>query len=58
MEDHFVNRTFLRHQAQGFEQFPLVNSRKTEEETFLKTVNIVPKHSVPHGANVISNHAL
>lgn len=58
MEDKFENKTFLRHQAQGFEQLPLVNSYKTEEESFLKTVKIVPKKSVPHGANVISSHTI
>lgn len=58
LEDHFGNRTFLRHQNQGFEQFPTVNSYKTEEETFLKTVKIVLKHNVSHGANAISSHTL
>ena len=36
MLEHFGNKPFIRHQAQGFEQFALVNAYKAEMETFLK----------------------
>lgn len=57
-QDHFGNKTFLRHDAQGFDQFPLVTAFKTEEETFLRTVKQVAKKDVPAGANIISSHTI
>ena len=58
MRDHFGNKPFLRHQAQGFDQYPLLNAYKAEEETFLKTVRPVTHDKVPKGSNVISSHTL
>lgn len=58
MADYFGNKSFLKHQAQGFEQFPLINSYKQEEETFLKSAEIIPSHKIPAGANIISSHTL
>ena len=31
---HFGNKSFLKHQAQGFEQSPLLNAYRKEKETF------------------------
>ena len=42
--DHFGNKPFLKHHAQGFDQYPLFNAYKLEEETFLKTVRPVPNY--------------
>ena len=58
MLEHFGNKPFMRHQAQGFEQFALVNAYKAEEETFLKTVRPVTHDKIPAGSNVISSHVL
>ncbi len=58
MLSHFGNKSFLKHQAQGFEQFPLINSYKHEEENFLKTVQLVPITQIPSHANVINSHTL
>lgn len=58
MMDHFRNKPFMRHQAQGFEQFPLVKSYRIEKDTFLKTVYTVPNSEVPLDANVINSHVL
>lgn len=46
MLEHFGNKPFLRHHAQGFDQYLLVNAYKTEEDTFLKTVRPVPHTEV------------
>ena len=58
MMNHFGNKAFLLHQAQGFEQFPLVTSYNREEESFVKTVKIVSRDEVPPQANVIGSHVL
>ena len=58
MKKYFGNKPFLKHQAQGFEQFSLVNSYRDEEATFLKTVSVVPRSEVPSDANVINSHVL
>ena len=58
MRDQFGNKPFLRHQAQGFDQYSLVNAYKAEEETFLKTVRSVTHDKVPKGSNIISSHTL
>ena len=58
MQDHFGNTPFLRHHAQGLDQFPLVTSFKTEEETFLRTVKQFAKKDVPAGANIICSHTI
>lgn len=55
---HFGNKPFLIHEAQGFDQFPLVNAYKAEEETFLKTVRPVLKSKVPPSSNIINSHVL
>lgn len=48
----------MKYQAQGFDQFPMINAYQIEEENFLKTVKIVPISDVPDGANVIGSHVL
>ena len=56
--EHFGNKSFLKHQAQGFEQYVIVNAYNAEEENFIKTVKVVSKSDVPEGANVASSHVL
>lgn len=58
MKTHFGNKVFLRHHAQGFDQFPLTNAYRNEEESFLKTVKQVVKQYVPEKANIISSHTI
>lgn len=58
MLEQVGNKPFLRHQAQGFDQYSLVNAYAREEETFLKTARPVYQREVPPGANVISSHTL
>ena len=55
---HFGNKTFLHHEAQGFEQFALVKAYMHEEDSFTKTVKIVPRDKLPNGANVVNSHVL
>lgn len=54
--DYFVTETFLKHQAQEFEQFFLRKVYDAEEAAFLKTVKIVD--DVPKRANVSNSHTL
>lgn len=54
----FQNKTFMRHQAQSLEQFPIINAYKAEEETFLKTVTTVPIKTLPQDANIIGSHTI
>ena len=58
MLQNFGNKPFLKHEAQGFDQFPLFNSYRTEEESFMKTVRPVPIQDVPQYGNIISSHTL
>lgn len=58
MNEHFGNKPFMKHQARGFEQYPLVNSYAIEEKTFLKTARSLYHRYVPDGANVIISHTL
>lgn len=56
--DSFGNKPFVRHQAQGFEQFPILNAYRVEEEDFKKNVESVKRSCVPPGSNVISSHVI
>ena len=58
MFDHFGNKTFMRHQAQVFEQHPIVSLYGIEEEKFLKTVKVIALDDFPSDANVINIHVL
>ena len=58
MFQFFGNKPFLKFQAQGFEQYILSAAYKKEEESFLKTVKIIPKESLPQDANIIRSHTL
>lgn len=58
MYNFFGNKPFLRFQAQGFEQYVITSAYKQEEESFLKTVKLVPKEKVPENANIIRSHTL
>lgn len=53
MLEHFFNKQLLRHHAQGFGQYMLVNAYKTEEETFLKTFRPVPHSEVPTSSHTL-----
>lgn len=54
----FGNKSFLRHQAQAFGQFPFVNAYQAEENEFLKNVQIINRQDVPRDANIISSHTI
>ena len=58
MVEKFGNKPFLKHHAQDFDQYPLINACKEEEGTFLKTVRPVPHNKIPPGSNIISSHTL
>lgn len=58
MEEHFGNKSFMKHQAQGFEQYTLNKSYDAEETSFLNTVKIVPHSDVPSDANIVNSHVL
>lgn len=54
----FGNKSFLRHQAQGFEKFPLVNAYVAEENEFTKNVKVVTRSNLPPQANIIQTHVI
>lgn len=54
----FANKSFMRHEAQGFEQFPMVIAYQCKEESFLKTVRCFDRKCVPHNANITTSHVL
>ena len=58
MLDHFGNKPFLKHHAQGFDQYPLANAYNEGEETFLKTVSPVTHDEVLPNSNIINRHTL
>ena len=58
MISYFGNKSFLKQQAQGFEQCPLFNSYKEEENSFLKTVKVIPSSQLPSAANIINSHKI
>ena len=58
MQNHFGNKSFMRHQAQGFPQFALVNAYNAEETSFKKTAEPVRVSKIPPDANIISSHVI
>lgn len=58
MSEYYENKRFLRHQAQGFEQFVFLKSFAAEENLFLNTVKVVPRWDVSADANVNNRHPL
>lgn len=56
--NHFGNKSFMRHEAQGFEQCVLDKSFSDEEETFLKNVKVIFRADLPSDANVVNSHVL
>ena len=58
MLQNFENKPFLKHEAQGFDQFPLFNYYRTEEESFMKTFRPVPIQDISPYGNIINNHTL
>lgn len=48
----------MKFQAQRFHQYVISNAYNLEEETFLKTVKVIPKSDVPEKSNVSKNHTL
>lgn len=54
----FGNKPFLKFQAQGFEQFLMQSGYKDEEQSFLKTVEVIPKTNLPKNANIIRSHTI
>ena len=58
MLDYFGNKSFLKHHAQGFDQYPFFNAYEQEEGTFLKTVRPLAHNKIPPGSNFVSSHTL
>lgn len=58
MVDKLGHKPFLRHHAQAFDQAPLINAYRKEEDNFLSNVKIVPRSCVPVNANVIGSHTI
>lgn len=58
MFQFFGNTPFLKFQAQGFEQYVFLSAYKQEQESFLKSVKIVPKESLPEDASIIKSQTL
>lgn len=50
------NRPFLQHQAQAFEQSPLVIAYRREEEKYLMNAKTVPRSGEPKLASIIGSH--
>lgn len=55
---YFGNKTFMKHDAQGFDQFPFTNAYKIEEDSLIKTVKEVPKCKIPNDTNRKTCHIL
>lgn len=58
MLDHFGNRAFMRHGAQGFPSFETEEAYAIEEADFKRTCQIFPLSDVPSEAKVFSSHVL
>lgn len=58
MLEHFGRKPFLIQQAQGFDQFALVNAHKAEKEAYFKAVRPVPKSEISPSSNTSNSHAL
>lgn len=52
------NQSFMRHNAQSFDQAPLVNAYRKEDEKFIMNVKCVFQSSVPKSANTILKHTI
>ncbi len=59
---HFGNKQFMKHEAQGFDQYPINNAYKIEEESFLKNVKVIPLSKISaqdkQKMNIIGSHTL
>lgn len=51
-------KPFLLHHGQRYEQYPLINAHKREEDDFVKTIKRVEKSSVPVCGSIIGSHTL
>lgn len=58
MLEHFSFKPIMLHQAQAFDQYPLVNAYDREKDAFLKTARAVCIRDIRKGSNVISSHTL
>lgn len=56
--DYYRNKPIIRHQAQRFSSYPLLNAYKTEKKALKESVKIVAKCDVPLDAYIISYHTL
>lgn len=54
----FGNKAFLKHQSQGFQQFPMLNAYEKEEEQFLKTVDVIPIQDFKKKLTIINSHVI
>lgn len=58
MFNFFGNKPFLRHQAQAFPAYILLNAYMTEECDFRKVVKETPLVEIPHKSNIIASHTI
>lgn len=55
---HFGNKSIMKFHAQRFEQQPLENTYKEDEQYLLKTGKWIHVKIIPNHANIISIHVL
>lgn len=52
----------MKREAQGFDQFPLLNASNEEEQQYLKTVTVIPLSNINSNdkkeMNIIGSHTL
>lgn len=56
--NHFGNKSFMRLEAQGFEQWVLDTLFSDEEKIFLKNVKLIFRSDLPSHANVMNSRVL
>lgn len=56
--DKFGKKSFKLHRTQGFEQFPLYNAYRSEQESFLKKFRMIPSEQLPINVNIINSHVI
>lgn len=58
MLQYFGNKPFLRHEAQSFPDYVLLNAYSAEETEFRRTVRAIPLAEVPNNADIIASHTV
>lgn len=57
-DEHFGNKSLMKHQAQGFEHYSLIKSYSRVESTFLKTVKTVPHSELQSDAITVNSQVM